>query len=286
MHAAITLDAAWLTAVLLLSLRLAGTLLFTPILAPASVPLPIRAVVVLGLSATLSLALPSVAGAPPAAGLALGGLGALLQACCTELALGATLALGILVAFAAVGLAGQLVGIQMGFGLGQVIDPASNAAMPVVASALQQTAVLVFFLVDGHHALLRGLAWGLARFPLGQPWPLGGAHEAVVRQVAGLFSLGFALAAPVVFSLMLVELALGVVSRNLPQVNMLAVGVPVKVVAGLVALALWATGMGDALGRVYGSIYRTWDTVFAARAEVPGPALALGADLSRQGRAG
>jgi flagellar biosynthetic protein FliR len=285
-HAAITLDAAWLAAVLLLSLRLAGTLLFTPILAPASVPLPVRVIVVLGLSATLTLALPQGAGGPPAAGVAAAGLGGLLQACLTELALGATLALGILLAFAAVGLAGQLIGIQMGFGLGQVIDPASNASMPVVASALQQTAVLVFFLVDGHHALLRGVAWGLARFPLGQPWPLAGAHEAVVRQVAGLFSLGFALAAPVVFSLLLVELALGVVSRNLPQVNMLAVGIPVKVVAGLVALALWASGMGEVLGRVYGSIYRTWDTVFAVRAGAPGPALALGGDLSRWGRAG
>lgn len=279
MNAALALDSGWLTTALLLSLRLAGTLVATPILAPASVPLPVRVLVVFGLSVVLALGLPGAA--PPA------GLGALVAAGFTELALGATLGLGILLAFAAVNMAGQLVGVEIGFGLGQVIDPTSNASMPVVASAFQQLGVLLFFLLNGHHALLRGLAYSLERFPLGQPWPLQAAFAPVLRQVVGLFGLGFALAAPVVFCLLLVDLALGVVARNLPQMNMLAVGIPVKLVAGLVALALWAGGMGEVLTRVYGGITRTWDALFAEASAGPpaGPWRPGAPDLSAAGRA-
>lgn len=265
MRAAISIDPAWVTAVLLLSLRIGATLAATPILSPASVPIQVRVLIVLGLSAALTPPLPPVAAAQGAQAIA--STGALLQAGLTELALGATLGLGILLAFSAVSLAGELIGVQIGFGLGQVIDPASSAEVPVLASALNQAAVLVFFLVDGHHALLRGLAFGLERFPIGQPWPLEAGVAPLLGQVTGIFTLGFALAAPIVFTLLLVEFALGVVARNLPQMNMLVIGIPIKVVAGLLALALWSsTGMSGALGRVYASIYRTWDAIFVAEA--------------------
>jgi flagellar biosynthetic protein FliR len=275
-----------LATVLLLSLRLAGTFVVTPILVPASVPLLVRVLLVLGLAAALTLGLPSTASAP-ADQMTAAGVGALFQAGCSELTLGATLGLGILLAFAAVSLAGQLIGLGIGFGIGQVIDPTSNANMPVVTSTFNQVAVLVFFLVNGHHALLRGLAYSLERFPLGRPWPLEAAFVPVLGQIVGLFTLGFALAAPVVFCLLLVELALGVVARNLPQVNMLAIGIPVKVIAGLIALAFWSAGMGDVMTRVYASIYRTWDAIFLAEAQAALPELAALIDaggLAIQGR--
>ncbi len=263
MSGTFTLDSAWLATVLLLSLRLAATFLLTPLLAAASVPFTVRVLLVFALAAALTLALPPAA-VSSAAGGALAGGGALLRAGFTELALGATLALGILLAFAAFSMAGQLLGVQIGFGLGQVIDPTSSASVPLLASAFSQLAVLTFFLVDGHHALLRGVAYSLERFPLGEPWPLQVAVAPLLRQVAGLFALGFALAAPVAFCLLLVEMALGVVARQLPQMNMLTMGIPIKVVVGVLALALWVGGAGPTLSRVYGSIYRSWDALFLA----------------------
>lgn len=252
-------DAAWLTTVLLLSLRLASVFLMTPLLAVASVPPMVRILLVLGLAGVLSLGLPQAARTAemPA------GAGALAQAALGELALGATLALGILLAFAASSMAGQLLGIQMGFGLGQVINPISNSSVSVLTSAFDQLAVVVFFLGNGHHALLRGLAYSLERFPLGRPWPIEAGLGPIALQVTGFFSLGFALAAPVVFSLVMLELALGALSRNMPQINMLAMGIPAKVIVGLAALSLWFGGMGDGMSRIYGSIYRCWDAIFA-----------------------
>ncbi len=66
--------------------------------------------------------------------------------------------------------------------------------------------------------------------------------------------------------LLLVDFALGAISRNLPQLNMLVLGVPVKIVAGLLALSVWAGGFGAPAGRLYAAIYATWMTWLA-----PGP---------------
>jgi flagellar biosynthetic protein FliR len=280
---AAALDLSWLTAVLLLSLRLAAVFLLTPILAAASVPMTVRVLLVLALAAALSLALPSEVVAARIGANTLGSTGALFRAGFTELALGATLALGTLLGFAAFSMAGQLLGVQIGFGLGQVIDPASNANVPVLTSAFNQISVLVFFLVDGHHALLRGLACSLERFPLGQPWPIDAALRPIIGQVTGLFSLGFALAVPVAFSLLLVELALGVIARNLPQLNMLSLGIPLKVVVGLLALSLWFGGMHGVMTRVYAGIFRTWDTVFEGGPESLGPGATLAPGPSSSG---
>lgn len=256
-----------MVAAVLLSLRLGAVLLLTPMLYAMSMPATVRVLLIVGLSACLALGLPGASA--PVAGLA-SAPGQLIAAAFTELALGATMALSILAAFAAFSLAGRLLDVQIGFGMAQVLDPATSQPIPLLTSAFNQIGVLVFFLVNGHHALMRGVAYSLERFPLGRPWPLEATAPFVLKQVGGLFSLGLALAAPVVVCLLLVELALGVVSRNLPQMNMFVIGIPVKIVVGLVALSFWFGGMGETMSRVYESIYRTWDGMFAVAPPLPG----------------
>lgn len=246
-------------AVFLLSLRLGALLLLTPIL-PSSIPGSARVLFVVGLASVLALGLPGVEHS--AAHLL--GPGDLLEAAAAEVALGGTLALGIFIAFAAISMAGRLIDVQIGFGMAQVIDPATQRQIPILTAAFNQLGVLVFFLVNGHHALLRGIAYTVDRFPPGRPWPVEAAAPMVVKQMAGLFSLGFALAAPVVVCLLLLELAMGVVARNLPQMNMFVIGIPVKIVVGLVLLSVWFSGLGDAMSRIYGFIFRGWEVAFAA----------------------
>jgi flagellar biosynthetic protein FliR len=83
-----------------------------------------------------------------------------------------------------------------------------------------------------------------------------------VKAVSGLFVLGFSLAAPVIFCILLVEIALGVISRNLPQMNMFVMGMPLKAAIGLGALAFWQSGIGAVMTKVYGSIYSVWADLF------------------------
>lgn len=252
-----------LQAYFLMTIRVTTVLAMTPVLQAIPMPLQARVLVVLGLSGAIAAGLPMQPVAPA-------GAGAFVAAACTEVALGATLALGVLLAFAAFSFAGNLLDVQIGFGMAQVFDPAQGRPSPVLASTFSLAGVLVFFLVEGHHALLRGIAFSLEQFPAGAAWPLATAADGVLRQAGGVFTLGFALAAPVVFCILLTELALGVVARNLPQVNMFVLGLPIKVMVGLAALTIWATGMGPAMQRVYGSIYTTWSALFPAPA-APAP---------------
>lgn len=244
--------------VFLLSLRVGATFAMSPLLSSA-MPGTAKVLLVLGLSAALSQLLPLPALQPNL----LDNMGLLFTAAFSELALGASLGLGIQLAFGAVSFAGRLLDIQIGFGLVQIFDPLSNARASIVGTAFDQLAVLMFFLLNIHHVLLRGLAWSLERYPLGQPWPLSAALLPLIKQVSAMFVLGFALAAPIVFCVLLVELALGVIAQSLPQMNMLMIGLPIKIVVGMLALAIWAPEMGGVLTRIYESIFTTWNQMLA-----------------------
>ncbi|MDM0122179.1 flagellar biosynthetic protein FliR [Variovorax arabinosiphilus] len=249
------LGLGWIAGVSLVALRVAATFLMTPVFYAMPMPATVRMLLVAG----MSLAIASGLGFAPALW---SGWAAYLSAAMTEIGIGLTLGLGVLLAFGAFAVAGQLLDVQLGYGIAQIIDPVTSRPVPILTTAFSYLAVLVFFLVDGHHALLRGVAFSLERFPVGEPWPLSQAFGPLLKQTTGLFSLGFALAAPVVFCLLLVEFVLGVVSRNLPQMNMFAMGFPVKILVGLVALSVWFAGIGGVMTRVYSSIATTWESIF------------------------
>lgn len=213
-------DQGFVMAVFLLALRLSTMFLLTPILHAFSVPASARLLLVIGLAVGLALGIP----ATDTREMLTMTSAELFTSCLKELALGATLALTILTAFAAISMAGRLMDVQIGFGIAQVFDPVTQRQIPVLSSAFDKLGVIVFFMIDGHHALLRGIAYSLERFPLGRTWPVEAAAPFVIKQFAGLFGLGLALAAPVVVCLLMVELALGVVARNLPQMNTVLIG--------------------------------------------------------------
>lgn len=251
------IDASWAVLVGLLALRVAATFMMTPVLYAVPLPATVRVLLVVGLSVALASGLASPVAIPLA-------WSSLLPAALSELALGAVLGLGILLAFGAFSVAGQMLDVQLGFGIAQIVDPVTRRPVPILTTAFAYVAVLVFFLVNGHHALLRGIGFSVERFPVGAPWSVAQALAPMLKQAAGLFSLGFALAAPVVFCILLVEFALGVVGRNLPQMNMFTMGIPVKIIVGLIALSLWFTGIGGVMTRVYASIATTWDEIFVS----------------------
>ena len=246
----------------LLSIRLSAVFLATPIFSTAQMPAVVRILLMLVLSFALSMGLDSTQEST----FALNDFPSLLFAVASELALGILLSLGILIAFGSISVAGRLLDIQIGFGIGQVFDPISRQQLPVLTTAFNQLAIVLFFTLNGHHALLRGLTLSLRYFPLGRAWPVSATYAVVVKQVGALFSLGFSLAAPIVFCILLVELALGVVARNLPQMNMFTMGIPVKIFVGLATLAVWHAGFGSVISRIYGSIYVGWEDLFRLQA--------------------
>jgi flagellar biosynthetic protein FliR len=138
--------------------------------------------------------------------------------------------------FAGVSLGGQLAGMQMGFGMANMIDPTSHAQLTVVAQWQQLLAILVFLVLDVHHLLLRALLSSFATVPPGTLAIAALDVRAVITLAADMFSIGVRVAAPVLVALLLTNGAMGVLARTIPQLNVFVVGFPVNAGVGLIVL--------------------------------------------------
>jgi flagellar biosynthetic protein FliR len=249
-----TFDPAWALAVFLSAMRLGVVFLLSPIFAG------LGGLVVLRVLLTLALSVVLVSGLGLRADPALLQPGPLLVAALQEIAVGGTLAFGVFAAFGSFSVAGKLLDVQSGFGLGSTYDPVTRSGAPLFSTMLNMVGVVVFFGVNGHHALMRGLAFSLQKVAPGAGLAALNA-EAVIAQFGLMFALGVALIIPVLLCLLLTEVGLAVVSRVLPQMNVFVVGVPVKIVATLALLALTLGTMGSAMERVYGGMFHYWEQV-------------------------
>ena len=247
-------NVAWISAVLLCATRLSALLLATPVLQAMGLPFQVRVTLIL----VLSLSLVTGMGLAPAAPLS--DVGALIGAAINELLTGALMAFGIFAAFAAFSFAGNALDLQIGFNIANVYDPVTRSQAPLLASLLGMLAVVLFFTLDAHHALLRGVAYSLERVPLGRALPLP-EPLLIIKQFGTVFTLGLMLAAPVLFCLFMVELALAVLSRNLQQMNIFVLGAPIKIAVGLVILALSANHIGTVSKRIFDTIFTFWEAV-------------------------
>ncbi|MGG2424992.1 flagellar biosynthetic protein FliR, partial [Ralstonia pseudosolanacearum] len=144
-------------------------------------------------------------------------------------------------------------------GIGQVFDPVSRAQVPIMTSVFLYTGVIVFFLLDGHNAVLRGLAYTLTVVPVGGFSPPDVNVRVLIAAWGNVYGLGFMLIAPVAALLLLVELGLGILARGLPQMNVFVIALPIKILVGLAALATWARFMPSGLSRVFGLTSDVWN---------------------------
>jgi flagellar biosynthesis protein FliR len=210
--------------------RLSGLVIASPIFGHGLVPARVRA----GLVGVLALALAPVVPAPsldPATpAWTLAGLVAL------EGAVGVCLGFVAQLIFAGVQLGGQVAGIQVGFGIANVIDPTSQAGSTVMAHWQQLAALLAFLVLDVHHVLLRAVLESFRVAPVGAVVLSSDILQGIVAHGASLFAVGVRIAAPVLVVLLLVNGALAVLARTIPQLNVFAVGFPVNVGVGLVVV--------------------------------------------------
>ncbi|MGH7894689.1 MAG: flagellar biosynthetic protein FliR [Candidatus Binatia bacterium] len=235
---------------LLVLARLSGLVLAAPIFGHLLVPMRVRA----GFVGIVALALAPVVGGPRVEPTSLWGLAALVA---MEGAVGVLIGFVAQLVFAGVLLGGQVVGLQVGFGIADLIDPSAQAQATVVAQWQQLAALLVFLVLDVHHVVLRALLESFRVAPVGHVVLSGAILQGTIAQAASLFAVGVRIAAPVLITLLLVNGALGVLARTIPQLNVFAVGLPVNVGVGLVVLGAslpftvrFLVGQFDDLGRV------------------------------------
>lgn len=154
-----------------------------------------------------------------------------------EVAIG--LAMGLVVAMVvhAIYLAGQLIDVPLGFGMVNVLDPQTGIQIPIIAQLKFTLAMLVLFAVNGHHLLLSGLVQSFALVPVGFASPdLAVIARVGIDTFGALFVLALRIAIPIVTALFVTDVALGIVARAVPQINVFFVGIPLKIGLGMVLI--------------------------------------------------
>jgi flagellar biosynthetic protein FliR len=248
------IETAWIAAVLLVSIRFAPVFVMTPVFATMQLPARMRVFLVLALAATVVTASGTRAlGVPQQPG-------DLVVAALGELMLGALFAFGLFAGFAAFLFGGRLLDMQMGLGVASLLDPATRSQAPLLGTLLNLLAVMLFFGVDGHHLIIRGMAYSLERFP---PGAFGGKFDvaAVVAMFGSMFTFGFALVAPIVVALFLIDVGMAIMSRTMPQLNVFNLAVSVKIFVGLIMLAWSVQYMAPLMHRIFGAIFGYWARV-------------------------
>lgn len=214
-----------------LLLALAVTLVVTPLVAPSLPPVPDGPLAMFG---TL--------GAELAVGLFLGALARMMVA--------------------ALHIAGVIAGFQTSLGNAQLFDPLSSEQGSLIGSLLHVMGVFVIFAANLHHMMLGALVGSYELFVPGAPLPVGDLSGAAVRAVGSSFVLAMQIAAPVIVAGMLFYLALGLLARLMPQVQVFFIAIPMQIVLGFLVLALTlSAGMMWFLG----GFQSTFQELFAVR---------------------
>lgn len=220
----------WVASTLLLGLRIAPAFAFAPPFTLVRMPLLFRILLSLGLSIT-------ILAATPGSVLALSDLQALVPAAARELALGTLVVLVLQLLFGALYLAGRTVDIQAGIGLALLIDPTTRTQTPLIGTLFAYAAAAIFFSLDGHLDLLRFMAATLRLVPLGA-WTMPDDLARIGLLAGALCTMALGFAGAVIIALFLVDLALALLSRTVPQMNVFVLGFQVKTLVLLVALPL------------------------------------------------
>lgn len=141
-----------------------------------------------------------------------------------ELLVGLVLGLGIMILFSGVQVAGQIVGQLSGTALASVFNPALDSESPIYAQVMYLVTLAVFVLIGGHRMVMASLLDTFEAVPPGQSFVNASVVDSLTTVIAQSFLLGIRAAAPVMTALLLSTLIMGLVSRTLPQLNILAVG--------------------------------------------------------------
>jgi flagellar biosynthetic protein FliR len=158
--------------------------------------------------------------------------------------------------FAALLFAGQGVALSMGLGFASMVDPQNGQQVPVVAQFYVMTSTLIFLSLDGHLVLIKMLLDSFSTLPIGIEGITNADIWTILTWSSRMFAGGLLLTMPIIVSLLLVNISLGVATRAAPQLNVFSVGFPVTLMLGM--LLVWAT-LPEVLTQFTGILTEAYD---------------------------
>lgn len=244
----------WLMAVVLVTIRMGILFYATPFDAMGRLPVQIRIYTSFVFAVMLVSGLDITVLTMPSSMLELALLG--LQ----EVLIGLIMAFGIYCVFGSIMVGGKLIDFQAGFGAAQILNPATNAASPLMGTVFSLFAIVLFFLSDAYLLALRGIAYSLEVSPPGAgflPLPI----DAIVKQFGVVYIYGFIIAAPVIGILLLLDTAIAVMGRTMPQMNVYFLFLPLKIGVALGLSAIALRYLSPVIERLFLNVFQYWQRV-------------------------
>ncbi len=216
---------------MLLFLRVSGLLIGNPIFGRKNVPGMLKIGFCFILTLVFATALPIPESYPVYTHI----MGYALT-CIRELMFGLAMGFVMTAMFNLVITAGSMMDLQIGFSMVNIYDPQDNTQLPISGSTFNIMLIILFFGMDGHLRLIDILYATISEIPIGSAMIAGDIAWVAAEVMSSSFALSTMMAMPVVAAGLLLEIGLGIIIRTVPQMNMFVVGIPLKIVVGLIVL--------------------------------------------------
>ena len=212
--------------------RLSGIMLVAPFLSAGYIPLHIRVVFTLFATLALTQALPlgNIPLEPS--------MGSITVLLFFEMLFGVVVGFSALCIFAGLQMAGQIIAFKMGFAMINLIDPQTRVNMPIFSFILNYIGILLFLIINGHHFFFLAVSESFTNIPVGGFVFNGPLLNQIVGFTAAIFVIGVKIAGPLIVVVIIVDVVVGVIGRTAPQLHVMVIGMPLKILAGLALLSV------------------------------------------------
>lgn len=253
------ISAAYATAIILISFRLFIFFSMVPIFFPKGTPVIGKVALALIIAYMLvgSIDIKSID--------TINNSTALIFNIVNEILAGAILGYITNAAFVCARYAGNMMDLQVGFAMMTMFDPGTNSNVTFLERILYWFSTIVFFLIDGHHMLIRALVESFNVIKLGAFFLNQEGIKHVINVFIQYFYISIKIAVPIVFIILITDLTLGLVARTVPQLNIMILGLPIKILVGLTAfvfaLPLFLKVLNSAFGMLPDAIRGFYKTI-------------------------
>jgi flagellar biosynthetic protein FliR len=228
---------AWIAGLLWPLTRILGLITASPLFGNNAVPVSMKVSLGVLLATIMAPIVPAIPAADP---MSMAGLLILMQ----ELLIGAAMGFSMRIVFAAIEFAGEVASMTMGLGFATFFDPNSAGRSSAIGQLLALVATMAFLAVNAHLVLLSALAESFVTLPISAtPMSIGAPLE-LVKWGGRIFSAGLQLSLPIVAALLITNVALGILTRAAPQLNLFGIGFPVTLGVGMLTISLVMPYMG------------------------------------------
>ncbi|HPU88770.1 MAG TPA: flagellar biosynthetic protein FliR [Spirochaetota bacterium] len=219
---------------LLILVRMSSMIFIAPFFSSALIPLRLKVLMSFLITLVIFPVVASTGYTLP------GGMGEYALLVIQEITIGIFIGFLVAIIFAAYQLAGQFFAVQIGFGINEVIDPLAEVSIPLIGQLQNLVALLIFLAINGHHFMIKAV---YRSYELAPVFSLAakasqGYFNFLLHSFSGMFVVALKIALPVVATIFLVTVSLGVLAKAAPQMNIMMLGFPFKIAVAFGILVL------------------------------------------------